>query len=506
MMLPLLLTGEEWVIGVLAKRSPEVTLQRWGPTADYLNQAIEGQSFSILPVNFEDMDEFVSMKKVDFILANTGIYVDLAFRYEISPIVTMENEIQGQAFTYFGGVLFTRRSTPIMHISQMKGRKLAAVAETSLGGWVALKRELAALSIKPEKYFDRVDFLGSHDAVVLAVLDGAYDAGVVRTDTLETMAAEGQINLKDFRLVNLPQNTGISREQYFPYLVSTRLYPEWPLSRLAHTPSSLAEEVAMALINMPSESPAARKADIMGWTVPLNYQVMHDTFFELNMGPYTRADKYLIQNILVTYLPWVITVGAIFLILVSMMFYILMLNGRLKRSEEELKNMATHDTLTGLPNRRYFQEFASKALELSRRKRGSMGIFYLDLDNFKEINDRYGHEGGDTILSEAAKRMEKQMRSSDLVARVGGDEFVALIQESDKGYAKAAQRLRDVLSLPIIIRNEEIQIGISIGIALFPDDGEDLDVLINRADGALYKAKEQGKGRYLFHNRPRERS
>ncbi len=489
-------------LGVLSNRSDEITLNRWSATADYLNEKIPGYRFSVIPVGFEEIDEAIAMKSIDFILANTGLYVELASRYDISRIVTMKNDIQGRSYTSFGGVFFTRSDRDdIKEIKDMRGKTVASVARTSLGGWIALWRELDDRHIKPESYFSQIGFLDSHDEVVYAVRDGLFDGGTVRTDTLESMANENLINLDDYKLIQL-DSTPVNREiQDFPYLLSTRLYPEWPLAKLSHVPNELAEQLATSLIVMPPDSPAAVQAGTRGWTIPLNYQIVHDCFYQLKIGPYENYSKINPVDVISKYLLWIIFIVLIILFLISTVLYILSLNRQLKESERKMRQMATLDPLTELPNRRYFQDFAEKTLDLCRRRGCRFGIYYMDLDRFKPVNDQYGHETGDMLLHEVGQRLIKQMRKSDLCARIGGDEFVALIQDvkHDQGFDKVARRILESLSHPYFINEKDIKIGVSIGISLFPEQGRDLEALLKMADEALYHAKEQGKGRYRIY-------
>ena len=166
-----------------------------------------------------------------------------------------------------------------------------------------------------------------------------------------------------------------------------------------------------------------------------------------------------------------------------------------------MREMATHDPLTGLPNRRFFQDYAERTLDLCRRRGCRMAIYYLDLDQFKPVNDEYGHETGDLLLFEVGQRLIKQMRKSDLCARIGGDEFVALIQdvEHDQGFDKVARRILESLSHTYFVNEKEVKIGVSIGISFFPEQGSELEDLLKKADKALYDAKEQGKGRYRIY-------
>ena len=162
--------------------------------------------------------------------------------------------------------------------------------------------------------------------------------------------------------------------------------------------------------------------------------------------------------------------------------------------------LAHHDSLTGLANRRLFSKFLDKILPLARRHKDIFAILYIDLDGFKTVNDTMGHEAGDKVLREVASRLLTLVRDSDLVARFGGDEFVLIAQklEGRAGAEGLANRILDSLHTPFRIHGEWVQIGASIGIALFPSDAEESERLIQLADEALYKVKKNGKDGSAF--------
>ena len=170
-----------------------------------------------------------------------------------------------------------------------------------------------------------------------------------------------------------------------------------------------------------------------------------------------------------------------------------------KRGEEAVWHQALHDTLTGLPNRRLFQDRVSQAIELARRSGGPPGILLLDLDGFKEVNDTLGHHTGDALLQELGTRLASCVRSCDTVARLGGDEFGLLLIDVDS--SRAAQlvaRIRSILFEPFVLQSLSLQVEASIGIALFPDHGESVDLLLQRADVAMYDAKRSGSGSAFY--------
>lgn len=174
----------------------------------------------------------------------------------------------------------------------------------------------------------------------------------------------------------------------------------------------------------------------------------------------------------------------------------------IKLREQHLQFLAYHDALTGLPNRLLLTDRMQQAIAQVRRVGGQLAILYLDLDGFKPINDSHGHEVGDLVLAEIAKRMSGVVRASDTVARLGGDEFVALLVErSGKNECgSVARRVLDAISRPINVERLEISMSASIGISLYPSDNSDPDTLLRYADMAMYCAKSTGRNQYVFHH------
>jgi diguanylate cyclase (GGDEF)-like protein len=191
------------------------------------------------------------------------------------------------------------------------------------------------------------------------------------------------------------------------------------------------------------------------------------------------------------------------------------LNQRLARSEAtfratqaEVTRLALYDTLTGLANRRYLKMQLDQAIARAQRTGGGFAVLMLDLDGFKPVNDRYGHPAGDHVLVEIGRRLAERVRKGETVARLGGDEFVVVLEQLDDADTplRAAQRLIGGIAETIALPDAAVQVGASVGIAVFPADGDDGDSLIRRADVALYRAKEAGRGqcRYFQQSMDRE--
>ncbi len=169
-----------------------------------------------------------------------------------------------------------------------------------------------------------------------------------------------------------------------------------------------------------------------------------------------------------------------------------------KAAEEQVRHLALHDPLTGLPNRMLFQDRLASALARARRSQGQVAIMLLDLDHFKDVNDTLGHSAGDTLLREVAGRLATVARASDTWARLGGDEF-GLVQEgvqAPDGATSMALRILAALDQPFLIDGQELTIACSLGVTLFPTDGDTPELLVRNADVALYRAKSAGRGRF----------
>jgi len=169
---------------------------------------------------------------------------------------------------------------------------------------------------------------------------------------------------------------------------------------------------------------------------------------------------------------------------------------------EGAEHMALHDALTGLPNRVLLLDRMHQALDLCRRHNDFAAVLFIDLDGFKPINDTYGHDCGDEVLKMTARRLEGTTRGGDTAARIGGDEFVLLLSELKNGLhaGLTANRLIKIITQPIPWRNIVVRVSASLGVSVAPTDGMEPDVLLKKADEAMYVAKKSGKNGYAFHN------
>ena len=173
-----------------------------------------------------------------------------------------------------------------------------------------------------------------------------------------------------------------------------------------------------------------------------------------------------------------------------------------RRAETRASFLATHDDLTALPNRVVFSQSVSEAIKIGRRYDQQFAVMFVDLDRFKIINDTLGHSAGDALLIEIAKRLTQSVRESDLVSRIGGDEFVILLRKISnvEQVTRVARKILTAVVKPLTIHGQECRVTASIGISLFPSDAQDEESLTKNADAAMYAVKEQGRNNFLFHS------
>ncbi|WP_058307378.1 sensor domain-containing diguanylate cyclase [Gracilibacillus massiliensis] len=171
-----------------------------------------------------------------------------------------------------------------------------------------------------------------------------------------------------------------------------------------------------------------------------------------------------------------------------------------KNLENQLRHMAYFDDLTDLPNRKMLDRHIHKALARSKRHQHSFSLMFVDLDDFKEVNDTLGHDAGDRLLKEVVARFNQTTREEDLIARIGGDEFILVFEETSREEIEdIAQRIIENTTRPYTIDENEASVSVSIGISMYPENGSDKEALIQNADKAMYFAKNNGKNNYKFY-------
>ena len=271
-------------IGVLANRGKERCVAEWGPLAEYLNGVLAPERFEIVALDFAETLEAAEGGGLDFLSANPSFYAGLESKGAAQRIATFQARCEAGPQAHFGGTIFALAArSDLRTIGDLRGKRFAAVDEDSLGGWHAAWRELKEEGIDPKVDFRALTFCGSHDAVAAAVLSGEADAGTVRSTHLERLAKEGRIDLAQIKVLVSEQARA---EEGYPFLLSTRLYPEWPMAALRGTDPGLAKRVAVALLALPEDSPAALAREGAGWTIAQDYRPAQDLLRELRLPPF----------------------------------------------------------------------------------------------------------------------------------------------------------------------------------------------------------------------------
>lgn len=270
----------EYKIAVLAKDGPEKCLSMWKATADYLTSKVTGDTFTIVPLDFKEVNNAIQNEQINFFLVNSSMYITAKVKFNTVPVATMVNKRQDKSTNAFGGTIFAAAdNASINTIADLKGKKFMAVEAASFGGWQMALYEMIKNGVS-DKDLGELSFGGTHENVVLAVGNGTVDAGTVRTDTLERMAADGTIDINDYKILNkkdLPN---------FPFISSTDLYPEWPMARTKGTSQEIGDKVAAALKAMKPEDEAAKKSKVVGWSDPLDYTGVENLQKELKIEAY----------------------------------------------------------------------------------------------------------------------------------------------------------------------------------------------------------------------------
>lgn len=328
----------EYKIGVLAYRGGLKAIDRWQPTADYLNKSLPANTFTIVPLTIAKLRSAVERGELDFVVTNTGQYVELEIFFGVSRIATVQKLVRGKPQTQFGAVIFTKASRDdIQTISDLSGKIFIAVNKKAFGGFQMAWREMLANGVDPFKDLAELRYSGfPQDSVVYAVRAGSVDAGTVRSDLLERMEKEGKINLAEYKIL------GYREEINYPMLLSTQLYPEWPFAKLKHTELKISELLASVLMAMPSNSDAARAANIVGWTIPVNYQPVHELMMGLKVGPYADSTEISIEMFFHQYWEWMVAIGCVLFLLCVALVILLSINDKRKKAEMDLRQHQDH--------------------------------------------------------------------------------------------------------------------------------------------------------------------
>ncbi len=718
-------------LGIYNSRSEAIMRLRFEPLADYLSRAI-GEPVELLLLSEAELDQALAANRLDFVLTNPSHFLIIRSERSLSGVLaTLNRRWQGVATASLGGVIIAASDRAgVEGLASIRDKTLVAPSVNSLGGYLAQALELQQIGVDIRRS-NRIKLVGSHDRVIRAVLAGDADVGFIRTGILEQLALTQPELMVKLDVVNPQRLAG------FPFMASTRLYPEWPLVALPHVDDDIVRRTASALFALEPDDPAAQAADIAGFLPPADYQAVEYLSRSLKVPPFDQAPELTWIDALHQYRLWVFTIMVLLLMLVASSLWLakrrrqllneqrrtrrLMMswpqpmlvirrgvfvdcnhaaiemlgvasrealiggevasfspeyqpdgqdseakmraimamadgglvcqqewlfrhsdgsdiwvvmtiapahepgatnslllcswhditdrrqteqrqrlaasvfdtareaifisdrygrvvdvnegyanitrqpkhqalgklpplplgegsgvfqNARIsgfwrgevvfnrtdgeqldlvltlsrvcddtgsvthfigiyndvtdsKAKEHELRTLAHYDALTGLPNRVLFADRLQQGMAQARRHNLRLAVVYIDLDELKPVNDTFGHEAGDMLLIETAERLQQSLREEDTLARMGGDEFTAIILNIDNeaDLERLLSRMLVAVAEPVWAGDHQVEISASIGYTVFPQQTEiDGDQLLCQADQAMYQAKRQGKG------------
>ncbi|MDO6620887.1 PhnD/SsuA/transferrin family substrate-binding protein [Shewanella sp. 10N.286.51.B2] len=269
---------QEFNVGVLANWGHQQAAERWAPMMAYLNKHIDDVNFNVYPGDFEALNEAMELGSIQFIITNPGQYLYLSNQYPLSWLATMRSRRHNGATSAIGSAIIVKANSDYRTLFDLKHKVIAASDPNALGGYQATIGLMHKLGMKSKDYFSEVKFLGFPlDPLLYQVRDGNVDAAITPLCTFEDMIARGLINAADYRVLNP------SKPEGFDCQCSTKLYPNWSFAANESVSNVLSKEITQALMDLPSDHPAAIKAQLMGWTSPISQLAVIQLFSDLRV-------------------------------------------------------------------------------------------------------------------------------------------------------------------------------------------------------------------------------
>lgn len=506
---PLKINVQTVKIGILSSLDIQSVMEQYQPLIEYLNNHISGYNFEMVHLSFNNIESMIGSQNIDFVISNPSTYVKFESKYSLIKLATLQKKFNNQSFSNFGSTVFVRKDSKIKEIKDIKNKKVVAVHPNSFGGYVISKYELLSnYGLNLDKNTN-LSFSTSAYNTIKDVLNSKYDVGIIRTGVLEELASAGHINIDDVYVLNQQSHKN------FPFLVSSALYPEWSFVKLNHVSQSLSKNVLLSLLSYEQKG--------ISWITPIDDKEVHNIHKALKLEPYTSQD-FNVYDIWEKYKSTIIVLTLSIFIIVLLVVKLMIVNKRLKNqnkeiedfnieleqkvktrtkelfiANEKLQEMVSKDFLTGVSSRLYFYEQAQSAFEFARRAKMPLSVLLFDIDKFKNVNDTYGHDGGDEVLKNFAHKVKENLRQSDIFGRLGGEEFCICINNIDvKGAVALANKLRIVVERSSCeVNGRVVNITTSIGVAQMSSDDHNIDNIIKRADIALYQAKNKGRNQVV---------
>ncbi len=332
--------GRHYHIGILAfKPLPDID-NEWQAAENYLRHAIPEFSFSVDYLTAEGMEAAIQNRQIDFVLTNPQHYIYLLDLYNLTPpLVSIERTVAGQLLRAFGGCILTRADQQqITSLADLKNRRVAVSFRQSMGGYLAQQYELY-LHKFPLIKDDQLIITGlPHDNVVRAVARDQADVGFVRAGTLERMALSGEIDPKNFRILNPQPFASV------PFTASTHLYPEWPLAAMAHVDLETQRQVTAVLLKMHDFARITQRSEISGFTPPANYLPIDSLMRSLRVAPFDQVPRIKLNDLWQEYRLQLIVLLLCLIAICLLSFYLLLSRKQARQSEEKFRSYFMEDS------------------------------------------------------------------------------------------------------------------------------------------------------------------
>ncbi len=345
--------------GILAVRPKAESMARWQPLFDYLNRTHPDQPLSFEILTYPDLEAAIRHRGVDFVLTQPAHYLLLAQRESLqSPIATLVEQENGKPLSGFGGVIVTRPELKIRELADLAGKRIAITSKHSLGGYLAQASELRRHGIHLPEDARIVETGDSHDPPITELLAGNVDAAFVRTGLIEAMHRERKLNMDQLLIINpLP-------EPGFPLALSTRLYPDWPLTAMPWAPPELSRKVAATVLSMPPNWAGAASTGIHGFTIPGDYRRIDELMRLLRVPPYDTPQDVTLDDILRQYgevigLLLILALGGLLIVVVKLV----RTNRRLRQERSRAKRALARQASTEARFRAVFENIEAVAIQ-----------------------------------------------------------------------------------------------------------------------------------------------
>ena len=482
--LPLLIRAKSVEIAVNVLDSKEQTHKEWISTIDYLNQKIPEHSFELipfLPTEFPQLKKQIKAGNIDYVILSPVMYIDLQMSIGASNILTL---LDKNGVGQFGSVIISRKDSNITKISQInKDHRIVAVAPWGTGGWLIGYDTLRTHNVDPIKDGNRVIFTGKQEKVLQNILQNRADIGIIRTGLLEQWHKEKKLDLQNLNIIN--QQDYVS----FPYLSSSKLYPEWTLAKTPNASDDLSRQIVVELLKISNDSNTTTNNEYFQWTIPVIYKSVYDLIKRLEISHYANMKSQIIKEWLqdnedIVHLIILLAMIVLFIFLTRQ--YII--NKKLRHEQQEkeilldhIKFQAYHDTLTHLLNRTHLEKITATENKFS--------LILLNINNLSYINMAYGFDVGDKLLIKVANILKDNFNASSAY-RLNSDEF-ALLFNGKIDLKEKIMQIQNYFHLnKIEIETVMIHISFSYGAAY------NRKKIIHNSALALRQAKESGKDRF----------